>query len=150
VVEVKLPTADGWKLVETLRSRPEMSNLPALFLTTFTEQDRRGTCFRPETDDVLVTPFRLEDLTARVDRLLNTNNGEGPTAVTATMPGASAGSSSDAAEPHRPPHPSRLPHHPGPSPGRCRRRGASVRWTGTSRRAWHWPGRWSSSERPAC
>ncbi len=42
VVEVKLPTADGWKLVETLRSRPEMANLPALFLTTFTEQDRRG------------------------------------------------------------------------------------------------------------
>lgn len=83
VVEVKLPTADGWKLVETLRMRPEMMNLPALFLTTFTEQDRRGTCFRPETDDILVTPFRLEDLTARVERLLNLNNGEGPTAVTA-------------------------------------------------------------------
>jgi CheY-like chemotaxis protein len=88
VVEVKLPTADGWKLVETLRSRPEMMNLPALFLTTFTEQDRRGTCFRPDTDDILVTPFRLEDLTARVERLLNLNSGEGPTAVTASIPGS--------------------------------------------------------------
>ena len=85
VVEVKLPTADGWKLVETLRSRPEMMNLPALFLTTFTEQDRRGACFRPDTDDILVTPFRLEDLTARVERLLNSNSGEGPTAVTAAI-----------------------------------------------------------------
>jgi DNA-binding response OmpR family regulator len=107
VVEVRLPTADGWKLVETLRSRPEMANLPALFLTTFTEQDRRGTCFRPESDDVLVTPFRLEDLTARVDRLLNTNSGEGPTAVTATLPGSSedAGSRGDASVPPAPPQP---------------------------------------------
>jgi CheY-like chemotaxis protein len=88
VVEVKLPTADGWKLVETLRSRPEMMNLPALFLTTFTEQDRRGACFRPDTDDILVTPFRLEDLTARVERLLNSNSGEGPTAVNAAIPGS--------------------------------------------------------------
>ena len=39
---------------------------------------------RPEIDDVLVTPFRLEDLTARVDRLLSQSEGEGPTAVNVT------------------------------------------------------------------
>jgi DNA-binding response OmpR family regulator len=103
VVEVKLPTADGWKLVETLRSRPEMMNLPALFLTTFTEQDRRGACFRPDTDDILVTPFRLEDLTARVERLLNSNSGEGPTAVTAAIPPSTPEQAQEA--PPQPPPP---------------------------------------------
>jgi DNA-binding response OmpR family regulator len=103
VVEVKLPTADGWKLVETLRSRPEMMNLPALFLTTFTEQDRRGACFRPDTDDILVTPFRLEDLTARVERLLDSNSGEGPTAVTAAIPPSTPEQAQEA--PPQPPPP---------------------------------------------
>jgi CheY-like chemotaxis protein len=111
VVEVKLPTADGWKLVETLRSRPEMASLPALFLTTFTEQDRRGACFRPETDDILVMPFRLEDLTARVDRLLSANGGEGPTAVTAAVPGSTPSETQDSAT-----EPSNLPPPPPPSP----------------------------------
>jgi DNA-binding response OmpR family regulator len=103
VVEVKLPTADGWKLVETLRSRPEMMNLPALFLTTFTEQDRRGACFRPDTDDILVTPFRLEDLTERVERLLDSNSGEGPTAVTAAIPPSTPEQAQEA--PPQPPPP---------------------------------------------
>ena len=70
VVDVKLPTADGWKLLETLRSRPEMSNMPALVLTPFTDQHRRGACFRADLDQVLVTPFRLEDLTAAVARMV--------------------------------------------------------------------------------
>jgi DNA-binding response OmpR family regulator len=123
VVEVKLPTADGWKLVETLRARPEMANLPALFLTTFTEQDRRGACFRPDTDDVLVMPFRLEDLTARVDRLLNRNDGEGPTAVTA-IPGAEppdaalpASADPPASSPARPVHAQSWSHRTTPSRG---------------------------------
>jgi CheY-like chemotaxis protein len=70
VVDVKLPTADGWKLLETLRARPEMANLRALVLTPFTDQHRRGTAFRAELDQVLVSPFRLEDLTEKVGRLL--------------------------------------------------------------------------------
>jgi DNA-binding response OmpR family regulator len=70
VVKVRLPSADGWRLVETLRARPEMRALRVLFLAPFTEQDRRGPGFRCDSDQVLVTPFRLEDLRARVDHLL--------------------------------------------------------------------------------
>jgi CheY-like chemotaxis protein len=70
VVDVKLPTADGWKLLETLRARPEMANLRALILTPFTDQHRRGAAFRPNVDHVLVSPFRLEDLTDKVGKLL--------------------------------------------------------------------------------
>jgi hypothetical protein len=80
-----------------------MMNLPALFLTTFTEQDRRGACFRPDTDDILVTPFRLEDLTERVERLLDSNSGEGPTAVTAAIPPSTPEQAQEA--PPQPPPP---------------------------------------------
>jgi two-component system, chemotaxis family, chemotaxis protein CheY len=81
VVKVKLPSADGWKLVETLRARVEMASLRVLYLAPFTEQERRGPGFRADSDEVLVTPFRLEDLRARVDHLL----GE-PTAPRAATP----------------------------------------------------------------
>jgi CheY-like chemotaxis protein len=121
IVEVKLPTADGWKLVETLRARPEMADLPALFLTTFTEQDRRGACFRPAIDDVLVTPFRLEDLTARVGRLLSQSQGEGPTAVNAApAPVSPSDAPDDSAHvpAHTAPAERPLPSSPGREHGR--------------------------------
>jgi DNA-binding response OmpR family regulator len=82
VVKVKLPSADGWKLVETLRARAEMASLRVLYLAPFTELDRRGTGFRADSDEVLVTPFRLEDLRARVDHLL----GDPTTAPRAATP----------------------------------------------------------------
>jgi CheY-like chemotaxis protein len=76
VVDVKLPTADGWKLLETLRARPEMAELRALVLTPFIEQHRRGAAFRAEVDQVLVSPFRLEDLIEKVGLLLATLGGQ--------------------------------------------------------------------------
>jgi CheY-like chemotaxis protein len=70
IVDVQLPTTDGWKLVGTLRSRPELTGVPALFLTDFATDDPRGASFRTATDETIPKPFRLEDLLAKVATLL--------------------------------------------------------------------------------
>lgn len=87
VVGANLPTADGWKLLETLRARPEMSGLRALVLTPFSDQHLRGAAFRAEVDQVLVSPFRLEDLTARVSRLVTGLSTDAPADVDITAVG---------------------------------------------------------------
>jgi CheY-like chemotaxis protein len=70
IVDVQLPTTDGWTLVATLRSRPDLGEVPALFLTTFTDEDTRGASFRPVSDDTMAKPFRLEELLAKVEVML--------------------------------------------------------------------------------
>ena len=70
IVDIQLPTTDGWRLMETLRSRPELGHVPALFLTTFMDEEVRGPSFRTTTDDTMAKPFRLEDLLAKVSTLL--------------------------------------------------------------------------------
>jgi CheY-like chemotaxis protein len=84
IVDVQLPTTDGWKLVGTMRSRPELGGVPALFLTDFANEETRGASFRTATDETIAKPFRLEDLLAKVTTLL-VRVGLPPVAATARM-----------------------------------------------------------------
>jgi CheY-like chemotaxis protein len=70
IVDVQLPTTDGWKLVGTLRSRSELGGVPTLFLTDFSSEETRGASFRTALDETIAKPFRLEDLLAKVTTLL--------------------------------------------------------------------------------
>jgi CheY-like chemotaxis protein len=71
VVELRLPTTDGASFMETLRRRPETAQVPALFLATFTTDRPSGPNLRPELDDWLEKPFRLEQLEEKVEALLD-------------------------------------------------------------------------------
>jgi CheY-like chemotaxis protein len=70
VVELRLPTTDGASFMETLRRRPETAQVPALFLATFTTDRPSGASLRPDLDDWLEKPFRLEQLEEKVEVLL--------------------------------------------------------------------------------
>src|SRR6185369_10567939 len=84
IVDVQLPTTDGWKLMGTLRSRPELGGVPALFLTDFANEDTRGPSFRTAMDETIAKPFRLEDLLAKVTTLF-TRVGVAPTGTARTL-----------------------------------------------------------------
>jgi CheY-like chemotaxis protein len=71
IVKVKLPSTDAWTLVATLRTRAELARVPALFLTSFMDDDARGPSFRADSDDTIAKPFRLEDLQVKVTTLLS-------------------------------------------------------------------------------
>src|SRR5262245_3525465 len=84
ILNVRLPTTDGWTLMNTIRSRAELRDMPALFLTSFSD-GTRGASFRPGQDDTLAKPFRLEDLLTKVATLLR-RYGDGSEAPGANAP----------------------------------------------------------------
>lgn len=86
ITEVRLPTTDGWSFVETLRSRRETRDTPVIFLSTFPADRRRGGAYRPDLDELLAKPFRLEQLEAVVRRVLTRGQAEEVTEITLLPP----------------------------------------------------------------
>jgi CheY-like chemotaxis protein len=62
ISELKLPTTDGWRLAHALRNRPESPDIPFVFLASLRSERAPGPAFRPEMDQLLAKPFRLEQL----------------------------------------------------------------------------------------
>ena len=62
ISELKLPTTDGWRLAQALRNRPESPDIPFIFLASLRSERQPGPAFRPEMDQMLPKPFRLEQL----------------------------------------------------------------------------------------
>ena len=68
VTDVQMPRMDGWQLLRMLRSRPQLANVPVLFLTTLDSEAHRLKGYRMGVDDYIAKPPKPEDLTVRVDR----------------------------------------------------------------------------------
>jgi DNA-binding response OmpR family regulator len=81
VLDVMLPEADGFQVLEKIR---EMSAVPVLMLTAKTASTDKVNGLRSGADDYLTKPFDVEEFTARVLSLirryttLNTGSGEEP------------------------------------------------------------------------
>lgn len=70
VLDVRLPTMDGFEVCRRLRTLPQTSERPILFLTAKAMLDDKLTGFRAGADDYLSKPFDLEELVWRVRALL--------------------------------------------------------------------------------
>ncbi|NLW05131.1 MAG: heavy metal response regulator transcription factor [Pseudomonadaceae bacterium] len=68
IVDIMLPDLDGWRIVETLRSKDEQ--IPILFLTAKDSVEDRVKGLELGADDYLVKPFAFSELLARVRSLL--------------------------------------------------------------------------------
>lgn len=68
IVDIMLPDLDGWRIVETLRSKDKQ--LPILFLTAKDSVEDRVKGLELGADDYLVKPFAFSELLARVRSLL--------------------------------------------------------------------------------
>jgi CheY-like chemotaxis protein len=71
ISELKLPTTDGWRLAQALRNRPESPDIPFIFLASLRSERQPGPAFRPEMDQMLAKPFRLEQLEDAVSTALS-------------------------------------------------------------------------------
>ena len=71
ISELKLPTTDGWRLAQALRNRPESPDIPFIFLASLRSERSPGPAFRPEMDQLLPKPFRLEQLEDAVGTALS-------------------------------------------------------------------------------
>ncbi|MGZ3426807.1 MAG: response regulator [Polyangia bacterium] len=70
ITDVMMPKLDGWSLVRALRSRPELTLVPVIFLTALGGEEDRIKGFRLGADDYLPKPFRFEELDLRVANAL--------------------------------------------------------------------------------
>ena len=70
ITDVMMPKLDGWALVKTLRSSPDLAFVPVIFLTALGSEEDRIRGFRLGADDYLAKPFRFEELDLRVAKAL--------------------------------------------------------------------------------
>lgn len=70
VSDVLMPGMDGWGLFETVRARAETSEIPFVFLTSQTELPQRLHGIETGAEDYVTKPFDVEELHARIERIL--------------------------------------------------------------------------------
>ncbi len=70
VSDVLMPEVDGWQMFEMIRSIPALADIPFIFLTTERELPQKLRGFHLGADDYVVKPFDVEELYARVERIL--------------------------------------------------------------------------------
>jgi uncharacterized protein (TIGR02266 family) len=69
--DVQMPRMDGWQLVRIVRSRPQLAQVPMLFLTRLRGEDERLKGYQLGVDDFVPKPSRPEELVARVERVVS-------------------------------------------------------------------------------
>jgi len=70
VADVQMPVMDGWAFCEAVRRRPSTAEIPFVFLTIESELPKRLRGLHLGADDYVTKPFEVEELHARVERIL--------------------------------------------------------------------------------
>ena len=72
LMDIMMPGMDGWEATRTLRSKPEMQDIPILAATAlFRESDLRS-CIEAGCNDYLVKPFTFQQLQRKINEFIPT------------------------------------------------------------------------------
>lgn len=70
LLDVMLPRADGFELLEAIRSEPSWDKVPVMMLTCRGSEQDISRAFEAGADDYVVKPFQPDELKARIRKLL--------------------------------------------------------------------------------
>ena len=70
ILDLMMPDPDGFKVCRTLRKFPAFWDTPILIVTALNDEDSRVVAFGAGANDFLSKPFRIDELGARVKKLL--------------------------------------------------------------------------------
>jgi len=70
VSDILMPDVDGWEFFDEVRKRPATASTPFVFLTVEGELPQRLRGLHLGADDYMTKPFAVEELHARVERLV--------------------------------------------------------------------------------
>ncbi|WP_281560644.1 hybrid sensor histidine kinase/response regulator transcription factor [Thalassomonas sp. RHCl1] len=74
VSDVMMPVIDGYQLCQKIKQNDLLAHIPILLLTAKADLESKLTGLRLHSDDYLTKPFSDEELTLRVNNLLNARN----------------------------------------------------------------------------
>ncbi|MBW2261703.1 MAG: response regulator [Deltaproteobacteria bacterium] len=77
LLDLSLPGLDGIKVIERIRSDPEIGNTPIFALTAHTLKEYQRKAVQAGCNEYLVKPFGLDELKDLVDRTLDTRAEDG-------------------------------------------------------------------------
>lgn len=67
LLDINMPQMSGYEVCERLKSAPQLSNIPVIFLSALNALEDRLRAFRAGGVDYISKPFQLEEVQARVD-----------------------------------------------------------------------------------
>lgn len=70
LLDVMLPHADGYELLERVRAQPGWQAVPVILLTSRSQEEDIVRGLEAGANDYIVKPFKAEELRARVRRLV--------------------------------------------------------------------------------
>jgi two-component system OmpR family response regulator len=70
LLDLMMPPPDGFKLCKMLRADPTFHRTPILIVTALDNTDSKIVAIGAGANDYLVKPFQIDDLIAKVQRLL--------------------------------------------------------------------------------
>ncbi len=70
VLDIMLPTVNGWQVLEKLKADPETQAIPVVVLTALTADRDVAKGWGLGTDCYLTKPFKVQDLLLLVDRFV--------------------------------------------------------------------------------
>ena len=71
LLDLMMPEPDGFKLCRMLRAHPRFVLTPIIIVTALDDTDSHIVAFGAGANDYIVKPFRIEELTAKIDALLS-------------------------------------------------------------------------------
>ena len=70
IIDVMLPDLDGFRIANFLKNRPDLSEVPVIFLTARVSEEDKLKGFELGADDYITKPFSVTELIARVKAVL--------------------------------------------------------------------------------
>ena len=70
VLDVMMPGMDGFEVCQQIKTTPETSQIPVIFLTASEAKEYKTRAFAVGADDYLTKPFMAEELLAHISAVL--------------------------------------------------------------------------------
>jgi len=74
ILDVMMPSMDGFETLKIIRSKPELDSIPVIMLTAVDTEQKQIFGLKFGADDYIVKPFSLPNLLARIEAILRRVN----------------------------------------------------------------------------
>jgi len=76
LVDIMLPDFDGYRIAKFMKSRPDLKDIPLIFITAKSTEEDKLKGFELGADDYITKPFSIKELVARIRAVLRRYEGK--------------------------------------------------------------------------